>query len=291
MCRENGTIVDDLLVYRLPDDRILFVVNAANIEKDFEFIKEHSKDFEVKLENLSDSYAQIAVQGPKSPHVIQKLVDINIDDLAYYHSVYVKIAGEKVILSRTGYTGEDGFEIYSSNEEAPKIWQLLLENGKNFGIMACGLGARDTLRFEAKLMLYGNELDDNTNPLEARLGWTVKFHKPAFIGKEALLKQKQDPFRKKLAGFEMLDKAVPRSYYKVFNELKEEIGYVTSGTYAPFLRKNLGLCYVKPAYAKRNTIIYVEVRGKLKKAQIVKTPFYKKPEIEKVNFKKEKEVD
>lgn len=284
ICYENGTIVDDCLVYRYNPEKFLVVINASNVEKDFEWMEKVGKDFSnLKLINLSESYGQLAIQGPKAEAALEKIAGDMIRDIKYY---YFKddciIQGVPVLISRTGYTGEDGFEIYIPDvdeKKAETIWKAVMEAGKEFDIQPIGLGARDTLRLEAKLMLYGNDIDNTTTPIEAALGWTVKFKKPEFNGYDILKDQKKNKsFEKKLIGFEMNKKAVPRQGYDILDESGNVIGKVTSGSFAPSLKKYIGLGYVDPKYTKVDTPINIQIRKKQMPAVIVKTPFYKKLE-------------
>lgn len=277
MCNENGGCVDDLLVYRFNNEHYLLVVNASNIDKDFNHIKKLSVNYNVNVENLSDSYAQIAIQGPKAAYVVQKIIDFNINDLKFYWFKNVKIDEIDVVLSRTGYTGEDGFELYCSSKHAERIWSLLMENGKEYDIKPCGLGARDTLRFENRLLLYGHELDDDTTPIEARLNWAIDWDSN-FLGKKSILEEKQNGLKKKLVGLEIIKGGVPRQGYKIFSG-DIEVGVVTSGCKAPYLNKFLALAYVKPEFSKIDTQLDVEIRDKRVLAKVVKTPFYKKPPL------------
>ncbi len=274
MCYENGTIVDDLLVYRFSERKLMMVVNASNTEKDFEWITSKAKDFDVKVSNRSSEIVQIAFQGPKAEEVLSKISQIALSDIRYYHFLEGRINGIRAIVSRTGYTGEDGFEIYLDKEAAFPMWRKLLEIAKKVKGVPCGLAARDILRFESSYMLYGNDIDSTTTPLEAPLKWTVKFDKKDFIGKKALEKQAKEGTKRKLIGFEMLDKSIPRHGCKIFRG-EEEIGYVTSGNHSPTLSKDLGMGYLKRDSVKIGTDIEVEIRGKRKKAKIIKLPFYK----------------
>ncbi|MDD2716217.1 MAG: glycine cleavage system aminomethyltransferase GcvT [Candidatus Wallbacteria bacterium] len=280
MCHEHGGIVDDLLVYRFNSEKFLLVVNASNIDKDFKHIQTISKKFKVTVKNDSDNYAQIAVQGPKAIFVVAKLTEIDLDSISFYWFRETKISGFDCIVSRTGYTGEDGFEIYCSPKAAPSIWQNLMKAGTKYEIQPCGLGSRDTLRFENKLVLYGHELDDQTTPLNARLNWAIDWDSD-FNGKNALLKEKEEGLRKKLVGLEMLTAGVPRQGYKVFDK-DQEVGVVTSGCKAPFLDKFLALAYLKPELGEIDSRLFVEIHGKKLEAKVVKTPFYKKPALTKL---------
>lgn len=270
-----GTIVDDLLVYCLSPEKYLLVVNAANSEKDYEWILSHKKGFEVKVENKSDDYTQFALQGPKALEILQPLTDINLEEMKTFWSDLGKIEREDVLVSRTGYTGEDGFEIYTLSLHPEKIWESILEQGKEAGILPVGLGARDTLRLEAKLMLYGNDIDETTTVLEAGLRWLVKFKKGDFLGREALLKQKEEGIKRKIVGFEILGARIARSHYPVFiNE--DKVSEVTSGSYSPYLKKGIGLTYLPLEYTDIGTEFEIGIREKKTKARVVPTPFYKR---------------
>ncbi len=272
---EQGTVVDDLLVYKVSDNEYLLVVNAANIEKDFAHLKKFTDKFEVELVDESDKTAQMAIQGPKAEDTMFKLFGEVAKTMKFYWFDYVEYRGNTCLLSRTGYTGEDGFEIYCSPEIAGDLWNDILKAGEEFGIMPCGLGARDTLRLEARMNLYGNDMDETTTVLEAGLGWICKLDKGDFLGREALLKQKEEGLKRKLYGFEMIDKGIPRHGYPVFKD-GEEVGVVTSGSFAPFLKKNIGLAYLPVELAKAGNEIEIGIRKKKAKAITVKTPFYKR---------------
>lgn len=272
MCYPDGGIVDDLLVYKLPN-RFLLVVNAANTEKDLNWMMENKMD-DINIRNVTDEIAQLAVQGPAVEKFMQKIADKNLSSIKYYWGEELKIAGIEMFISRTGYTGEDGFELYFNKEYAEKVWDVLMEAGKEVNIEPCGLGARDTLRLEMKYCLYGNDIDEKRNPLEAGLSWVVKFDKKNFIGKEALLKIKEKGVEEKLVGF-IMEEGVPRHGYRILNEKNTEIGVVTSGTFSPSLKKGIGMGYVKKEFAKINSEFFVEIRGKELKAKVIKPPFYK----------------
>lgn len=275
MCYPDGGIVDDLLVYKYSNKKYLLVVNASNTEKDYEWLDTHSIE-NVTIKNVSDEYSQLAIQGPKAQEILQKLSDIDLNEIEFYHFAdNVKIREINALVSRTGYTGEDGFEIYLPSAEGPILWDLLLESGKDFGLIPAGLGARDTLRFEAALPLYGQEIDKDITPLEAGLGFCVKLSKEKFIGMEALAKQKSEGLKRKLAGFEMTERGIPRSHYQVYADGKK-IGYVTTGSLSPTLNKNIGLALLDIDYTKEGTEIEVEIRNKKVKAKIIKKPFYTK---------------
>lgn len=275
MLYENGGTVDDFLVYQIGENDYLLVVNASNTEKDFNWIREHAHGFEVEVNNISSMYGEVAVQGPMAEVTLQKLTDFELGSIPYYEFRHnVMLLGIEVLISRTGYTGEDGFEVYMAPDKAGKLWEEIMEAGKEYGILPCGLGTRDTLRFEARMPLYGHELDENTTPLEAGLSFAVSFDKD-FIGKDALLREKEDGLKKKLVGFEMVDKGIPRKDYEVYKD-GAKIGYVTTGTHSPTLDKNIGLAYVKPDYAKIGEEFDIMIRGKANRAVVVKTPFYKR---------------
>ncbi len=269
---ETGGIVDDLLVYKIKDNEYLLVVNASNIEKDWNWISKHNT-FGVDMENVSDSLSLLAVQGPKATETLQKLTDVNLSEVKYYHFTKGEFAGvDNVILSATGYTGSGGFELYIPNEVAEQVWDAVFKAGEEFGIKPIGLAARDTLRLEMGFCLYGNDIDDTTSPIEAGLGWITKFTKD-FINSENLKKQKEEGVSRKLVGFELLERGIPRHGYKIVNENGEEIGEVTSGTMAPTLKKPIGMGYVKTEYTKEGTTIYIQIRNKNIPAKVVKFPF------------------
>ncbi|MGM8214099.1 glycine cleavage system aminomethyltransferase GcvT [Bacillaceae bacterium W0354] len=278
MCYENGGSVDDFLVYKMQDDKFLLVVNAANTEKDYEWLKEHEEG-DISIENISSSMAQLALQGPNSEKILQRLTDENLNDIKMFRfKDDVKLEGltHGALISRTGYTGEDGFEIYLNKVDGITLWKSLLEVGKDDGIVPVGLGARDTLRFEATLALYGQELSESISPIEAGLGFAVNVKKEAdFIGKDVLKDQKLNGPKRKLVGIEMIDKGIPRHGYDVLKD-GDVIGTVTSGTQSPTLEKNLGLALIKSEYANEGETIDVQVRKRVLKAQIVSTPFYKR---------------
>jgi aminomethyltransferase len=274
MAYPHGTVVDDLLVYRHNDEHFMLVVNAANISKDFEWINSHNR-VDATVENVSEDTALLALQGPKAIDILQSLTDVRLTDLAYYRFVQGKVLNVDAIVSRTGYTGEDGFELYFSAGKSEPVWTGILETGVPFGLVPAGLGARNTLRLEAKYLLYGNDMDGTTTLLEAGLGWIVKFEKAEFIGREALLKQKQDGLKQRLVGFEMLGKDIARDHYPVFVHGREA-GHVTSGSPSITLKKNIGLAYLPVEHASIGTTFHVAVRSKLSEARIVRTPFYKR---------------
>lgn len=276
MCYPNGGVIDDLLVYRITADQYLVVVNASNIEKDFEWMNEHLIG-DVTLENKSDTLALLALQGPEGAAILQMVTEnFNCQLLAPFHfAVDVLINGVKTLISRTGYTGEDGFEIYIPAHEARQVWQTLMTAGKAYNLVPAGLGARDTLRFEARLPLYGQELSSTISPLEAGVGLFIKWDKGDFIGRDALLKQKTNGVPRKLVGIEMIDRGIPRHGYTVHSNGKQ-IGEVTTGTQSPTLKRNLGLALIDADFASLDAELWIEIRGKRLKAVIVKTPFYKR---------------
>jgi len=273
----QGTFIDDMLVYNLGDNKFLLVVNAANSDKDYEWIRSHIASFDVQVENASDAYTQLALQGPDSLKILKPLTEINLAEMKYFWFSWGKVAGEEALVSRTGYTGEDGFEIYTLSPNPGIIWEAILEQGKSFGILPVGLGTRDTLRLEAKLMLYGNDIDETTTVLEADLKWLVKFKKGDFLGREVLLKQMEEGIKRKIVGFELVDKGIARPHYPVF--LKgEKVSEVASGSYSPFLKKSIGLTYLPIEYTEVGTEFEIGIRDKRARAKVVATPFYKRPE-------------
>jgi aminomethyltransferase len=279
LCYPSGGCVDDLIVYNLGEDHYLIVVNAANTDKDFAWMSDILKDFPgADLVNESSETAELALQGPKAETILQKLTGEDLTGMRIWHCKdNVTVAGKKCLVSRTGYTGEDGFEIFSSNADAPVLWEAIMEAGRPEGLVPVGLGARDTLRFEAGMPLYGQELDAERTPLEAGLGRFVSFDKGDYIGREALAAQKAKGLERKLVGLEMVGRGIPRHNYPVLDAKGEkEIGYVTSGSYAPSLDKNLGCAYVPVAMSGIGQKLNVGIRGKAVEAVVVKTPFYKR---------------
>ncbi|RED58527.1 glycine cleavage system aminomethyltransferase GcvT [Cohnella lupini] len=276
MCYPDGGVVDDLLVYKLSQDQYQLVVNASNIDKDFAWLSDHLIG-DVVLENLSEQTALLALQGPMAARILAGVTADPVGELAPFHFLYqAEVCGRKALVSRTGYTGEDGFEIYLDSGDAPHVWRELLKAGESDGLIPVGLGARDTLRFEARLPLYGQELSKDITPLEAGVGMFVKLAKEGgFIGRDALEKQKQEGLTRKLVGIELLDRGIPRSHYPIFAGGRQ-IGEVTTGTQSPTLKRNLGLALLETAYTELGTEVEVEIRGKLLRAQVVKAPFYKR---------------
>ncbi len=278
-CLPNGQggLVDDFLVYKFDDEKYMLVVNAANIEKDWNWINEQNT-MGAEMENVSDEMSLLAVQGPKAQATLEKITDENLGEMKPFRFKVGKIGGaDDVIISSTGYTGEHGFELYLNNKDAEKVWDAVLEAGEEFGIKPVGLGARDTLRLEAGLCLYGNDIDDTTSPIEANLGWVVKFTEDKdFIDKDYLWKQKQEGVSKKLVGFVMKERGIPRQHYKIVDKENNEIGEVTSGTMSPMMKKGIGMGYVKPEFEQPGTEIFIKIRKKTLKAEVVKLPIYKK---------------
>jgi len=275
---EQGTVIDDLLVYRLSAHHLLLVVNAGTTDKDWEWIKSHHSGEAVELRNASADYCQLALQGPDAQTILQKLTDLSLSDIKYYHFTTGNVDGIDSIVSRTGYTGEDGFEIYAAAADAETLWTKILDAGsfgKDDGVLPCGLAARNTLRLEAGLALYGHEIDETTTLLEANLGWICKLDKGDFIGRESLAQQKAGGVKRKLVGFEVTDRGIARDDQEVLID-NQRVGKVTSGSPAPYLKKNIGFAYVPSEYANVGREIKIDVRGRLVGAQIVKTPFYKR---------------
>jgi aminomethyltransferase len=271
---EQGGIVDDLLVYRIDELTYMLVVNASNIEKDWNWIQKFNTQG-VEMHNISDKTSLLAIQGPKAAAALQSLTEVDLASMEYYNFVKGRFAGiDNVLISATGYTGAGGFEVYFDNEHADVIWDAIFEAGKPFNIKPIGLGARDTLRLEMGFCLYGNDIDDTTSPIEAGLGWITKFSK-IFTNSEALLAEKEAGITRKLVGFEMVDRGIPRHDYEIVNAEGAVIGKVTSGTQSPSLQKAIGMGYIDKAMAKEGTEIFVNIRGTKIKAKVVKFPFYK----------------
>jgi aminomethyltransferase len=271
---DKGGIVDDLLVYRIDEKTYMLVVNASNIEKDWNWISQFNT-YGVDIKDISDRTSLLAIQGPKATEALQSLTEIDLGSMEYYTFVKGKFAGiDNVIVSATGYTGAGGFEIYFDNEHAEEIWAAVFKAGEPFGIKPIGLGARDTLRLEMGFCLYGNDIDDTTSPLEAGLGWITKFTKP-FTNSEALQAQKQEGITQKLVGFEMIDRGIPRHDYEIVDAEGNNIGRVTSGTQSPSLQKAIGMGYVNKAFAKEGSEIFIKIRDNKIKAQVAKVPFLK----------------
>jgi len=276
----QGTFVDDVVVHRLGDDEYLLVINAGTREKDFSWVSDNTGQFNCKVENLSDEFTQIAIQGPKAADLLQKLTDADLSAVKFYWVTRGTVCGlENTLIARTGYTGEDGFEIYipSDEETSARVWREIIKAGEEFRLVPCGLGARNTLRLEARLPLYGHEISDSINVWEAGLDRFCKMEKPDFIGRAALEKAKAAGVKRTLVGLEMIDRGIARDGYCVLDNAGGKIGYVTSGSPAPFLKKNIALAYVPPEFAALGTELKVEIRGQGVKATVVPTPFYKKP--------------
>jgi aminomethyltransferase len=273
-----GTVIDDLLVYRFGPEHLLLVVNASTTEKDWDWIKSHHKGESVELQNVSANYCQIALQGPDALRILQTLTETPLDEIKYYHFLEGKVDSVPSIISRTGYTGEDGFEVYADAGRAEQLWNKILDAGNHGspeGVLPCGLAARNTLRLEASMALYGHEITEETTLLEANLGWICKLNKGDFIGRDVLAKQKEDGVKTRLVGFEMTERGIARDDQEVLID-GERRGRVTSGSPAPYLKKNIGMAYVPVEFANESQQIQIDVRGRAVGAQIVKTPFYKR---------------
>jgi aminomethyltransferase len=276
----QGTFVDDVVVHRLGADEYLLVINAGTREKDFGWVRDNTGQFDCKVENLSDEFTQIAIQGPKASDLLQKLTNADLSAVKFYWVTRGTLCGlENTLIARTGYTGEDGFEIYipSDEETSARVWREIIKAGEEFGVAPCGLGARNTLRLEARLPLYGHEISDTINVWEAGLDRFCKMEKPDFIGRADLEKAKAAGVKRSLVGLEMMDRGIARDGYCVLDNAGGKIGYVTSGSPAPFLKKNIALAYVPPEFTALGTELKVEIRGQGVKATVVPTPFYKKP--------------
>ncbi len=279
MCNEKGGVVDDMVVYRLEGDRFLVVYNAVNREKDFNWLRKHSGGYDVRLRDVSDSVVMIAVQGPMAERTLQKVSkdDLSQESVGRFRCLWTEVAGFRVLASRTGYTGEDGFELFlwdvplEKPDKALRLWNAVLEAGREFGVKPCGLGARDTLRLEAGMCLYGNELTEDVNPLEAGLRFVVKLDKGEFIGREALLRIKSEGLKRRRVGLLMLDRGVPRKGYKVYRD-GFEVGYVTSGTYSPLFRRGIAMAYLSRE-VKHGETVQVDIRGRLCRAEVTSYRF------------------
>lgn len=276
MPNENGGIVDDLIIYRMKEEQYLLVVNASNIDKDWEWISKYNSSIGATMRNISDEYYLLAIQGPKAIEAMQTLSSVDLSAIKYYHFEVADFAGiDNVIISATGYTGSGGFEIYCKNSEVEQVWKKVFEAGASYGIKPIGLAARDTLRLEMGFCLYGNDIDDTTSPLEAGLGWITKFNKD-FVNSEALKQQKEAGVTRKLIGFEMLERAIPRHGYDIVDAQGNVIGIVTSGTMSPSMGIGVGLGYVPTAFTAEGSEIYIQIRKNAVPAKVVKPPFYKK---------------
>ena len=273
MCYETGGVVDDLLAYRFSENHYFLCVNASNSDKDYDWIARHASSFNVNIKNISSETTQLALQGPDAKNVLQSLCDISLDDLSYYNFRKGMVNNVESLISRTGYTGEDGFELYLSPEKVSEVFRSLMEQGRSYGIQPIGLGARDTLRIEMGYPLYGNEIDNNPTPLDAGLGWVIKFDKGEFLGRGSLLKQKeQGSPRRKLVGLKLLTRGVPRAHYQVFKN-GESVGEVTSGTFSPTLNTGVGLCYVSSEYSDVGNHLDVKIRDQLVATEVIQLPF------------------
>ena len=273
MCYETGGVVDDLLAYRFSENHYFLCVNASNSDKDYDWIARHASSFNVNIKNISSETSQLALQGPDAKNVLQSLCDISLDDLSYYNFRKGMVNNVESLISRTGYTGEDGFELYLSPEKVSEVFRSLMEQGRSYGIQPIGLGARDTLRIEMGYPLYGNEIDNNPTPLDAGLGWVIKFDKGEFLGRGSLLKQKeQGSPRRKLVGLKLLTRGVPRAHYQVFKN-GESVGEVTSGTFSPTLNTGVGLCYVSSEYSDVGSHLDVKIRDQLVATEVIQLPF------------------
>ncbi|MCZ6905229.1 MAG: glycine cleavage system aminomethyltransferase GcvT [Acidobacteria bacterium] len=270
----EGSAVDDCVVHRLEEHRYLFCVNAANTEKDFEWMSGHN-DLNAEVRNVSEDYAQLALQGPRAKEIISPLVEVDLSSLRYYNFVFTRCSGVECLLARTGYSGEDGFEVYLPPSDSVRLWNTLLDQGREAGLLPAGLGARNTLRLEAGYPLYGHELDETISLLEAGLGWICKLQKESFIGKEALLRQKKEGLQRRLVGLEMKSRAIARDGYPLYVGEKR-VGAVTSGSVAPFLKKNIALAYVPVEVSEVGTSLEVGIRARRETARIVPLPFYKR---------------
>ena len=273
MCYETGGVVDDLLAYRFSENHYFLCVNASNSDKDYDWIARHASSFNVNIKNISSETSQLALQGPDAKNVLQSLCDISLDDLSYYNFRKGMVNNVESLISRTGYTGEDGFELYLSPEKVSEVFRSLMEQGRSYGVQPIGLGARDTLRIEMGYPLYGNEIDNNPTPLDAGLGWVIKFDKGEFLGRGSLLKQKeQGSLRRKLVGLKLLTRGVPRAHYQVFKN-GESVGEVTSGTFSPTLNTGVGLCYVSSEYSDIGNHLDVKIRDQLVATEVIQLPF------------------
>jgi glycine cleavage system T protein (aminomethyltransferase) len=277
LMNDRGGLVDDLLVHKLADDHYLLCVNASRREADFAWITRHNET-SAAVRNTSDDYTQLALQGPRARQVLQPLTTVDLGSLKYYWFAHGKVCGTESLVARTGYTGEDGFEIYLPVSESERLWSALLDAGKQEGILPCGLGARNTLRLEAGMLLYGHDMNEDTTPFEANLGWITKLEKGPFLGSDILKRQSQEGVRKRLVGFEMIDRGIARDDAPVWVD-EREVGKVTSGSYVPFLKRAIGLAYVPSELVNPGQRIQVEIRGNKVAAQVVKSPIYKRAKI------------
>ena len=275
---ERGTVVDDLLVYRFGPERLLLVVNASTTDKDWDWITSHKRDERVELTNRSADFCQIALQGPAAVSILRALTETPLEEIKYYHFREGSVDGVRAVISRTGYTGEDGFEVYAAPEHAERLWQKMLDAGRYDtpeGVLPCGLAARNTLRLEAGMALYGHEITEETTLLEANLGWITKLNKGDFTGRDALARQKEAGVARRLVGFEVTDRGIARDGQDVYAD-GEKVGHVTSGSPAPFLKKNIGMAYVPAELAAAGRQLQIDVRGRMVGAEVVPVPFYKR---------------
>ncbi|MBZ5510815.1 MAG: glycine cleavage system aminomethyltransferase GcvT [Acidobacteriia bacterium] len=280
MLYPQGTFVDDVIVHRFGESDFYFVINAGTREKDIAWVRENTRSFDCQVEHLSDDFTQIAIQGPRGVDVLQKLTDADLSKVKFYWFTRGTVCGLKdTLIARTGYTAEDGFEIYVPSDEATseRVWNEVMAAGKEFNLLPCGLGARNTLRLEGKLALYGHEISDSITVWEAGLDRWLKMDKGEFIGRGSLERQQAEGITRTLVGLEMIERGIGRDGYKVLDDAGKQIGYVTSGSYEPFLKKNIALAYVPPSLSKLDTVVAVEIRGQAVKAKVVPTPFYKRP--------------
>lgn len=280
MCNEKGGIIDDFVLYHLEPNRFLVVFNAGNREKDYDWVVKNATGFDVKVEDISDSVAMLAVQGPKAEKALQKISQEDLSQIGRFKCAAGHLAGVEAFVSRTGYTGEDGFEVFVWNttlanpDKGAAVWKAILDAGRDFGIEPCGLGARDTLRLEAGLCLYGNDIDEGTAPFEAGLGFVVKLQKESFIGKDELMKQKGEGAKRKRVGVKMIDRGIPRPGFDVFGDTGERLGRLTSGTFSPLLKHGIGMAYIQAASAQEGAALKVKIRDKLAKGTIASFPLY-----------------
>lgn len=293
MCNEGGGIIDDFVVYQLEQEKFLMVYNAANREKDYSWLVRNSENFKVGVKDVSDEVAMLSVQGPNAEKTLQKITTEDLGKIERFKCASLRLANTEVFLSRTGYTGEDGFEVIVWNaslarpDSSIELWNALLEAGEPYGIEQCGLEARDTLRLEAGMCLYGNDIDEKTTPLEASLGFVVKLQKDSFIGKEALLKQKDEGIKRKRVGIRMIEQGIPRPSHEVYNDKVEKIGHLTSGTFSPLLKYGIGMAYIEASQAQNDNVVNVKIRDRMVKAKIVSFPFY---DSEKYGYRRKSSV-
>ncbi len=293
MCNKDGGILDDFVVYRLKVDEFMVVFNASNREKDYNWLVKNAQGFKVAIEDISDDVAMFAVQGPNAERMLQEISTADLSKIGRFECGDSRLIDVEVFMSRTGYTGEDGFEVFvweaslTEPDDAVKLWNGILGTGKPFEIKPCGLAARDTLRLEAGMCLYGNDIDENTTPLEARLSFVVKFQKENFVGKDSLLKQKNEGIERKRIGIRMLEKGIPRPGFEIYDDGEKKVGHVTSGTFSPLLKHGIGMGYVCTHQAKTDNLVHVKIRDRLAKARIASFPLY---DSEKYGYGRKKQV-